>query len=184
MNPRLIPTVIVAFLLASASLNGVAEQPFMDFQAWLEDAQNGPVTGTIEMTFTLWDSESHGNVVWQEVHSGVEVRSGELRITLGLVDPYSNPLNAVVIGRQPLWLGIAVDAAPEMTPRQPIHAVPWAKRADMAEGVVSGGVLGESIALGTITFDKLSPTCAVGQVLVKAGGAWVCGEYQGQTLPN
>ncbi|MDX2344339.1 MAG: hypothetical protein QNL26_10845 [Acidimicrobiia bacterium] len=184
MSPRMLPTAAILVLLAAVGPDGAAEQPFMDFQAWLANEQDVPVNGTLEMTFTLWDSEAHGNAVWQEVHTGVEVRNGRFRVTLGSVDPYFNTLDASVIGRQPLWLGVAVEASPEMTPRQPLHAVLWAMRTEVAERVVFGGVLGESLALGTITFDRLSPTCAVGQVLVKVGGVWECGEYQGQTLPN
>lgn len=87
-------------------------------QGRLTNAGGTPLTGIYDITFALYEVESGGTEICGDTNS-VTVTNG-----LFYSEIYGN-CPGVLTGQQ-VWLGIKVGADAEMTPRQPIYAVPYA----------------------------------------------------------
>lgn len=117
------------------------------YQGKLTDAAGDPVTGDVDMVFTLYDAPAGGTALWSEAYTGgsaVPVQEGEFTVHLGSVTPFSD----TVWQSDALYLGIAVDNDPEMTPREPVSIVP------MAMMVSDGSVTTAKLADGAVTQAK------------------------------
>ena len=90
------------------------------FQALLEDKQENPLNGDFKLTFRIYDKETSGGPLWQEIQPGVSVEEGVLDVKLGSV----NELN--LLFDKPYWLGVEVESDGEMTPRFDFTTVPYA----------------------------------------------------------
>lgn len=73
-----------------------------------------------DLVFTLWDAASAGNALWTETHNAVPVAKGGFSVVLGSITPLTLEFD------RPMWLGIKVASDPEMTPRVPLTASPYA----------------------------------------------------------
>jgi hypothetical protein len=82
--------------------------------------------GTYTIIFSIYTVPSAGVAVWTETQSVTTV-TGEFSVQLGSV----NPLTADFTGNTNFYLGIKVNANPEMSPRKPLLYVPFAFRADV-----------------------------------------------------
>lgn len=130
----------------------IAEIPnLMHFQGRLSDSTGNPVTGKIEITFSIYDAEEGGTAIWSETDS-VTCENGMYSIVLGL----KTTLNLGF--EDPYWLGLQVSGdAEEMSPRYRFATVPYAYRAmyvdtaQVAEYAESAGVAtfapGDSIVI-------------------------------------
>ncbi len=76
--------------------------------------------GAYSLTFGLYDAAVGGTLLWTETQASVTVTGGLFSVVLGSTTPLAVPFD-----RQ-YWLGIAVAADPEMTPRSPLTSVPYA----------------------------------------------------------
>ena len=104
-----------------------AEVPHLiRYQGQAVDSNSTPLEGPYNLTFRLYDAETAGTVVWEEVQPGVQLTEGRFGVLLGQV----NPLKGVVDWTQPCWLSIQVNADPELSPRQQITSVPLAIMAE------------------------------------------------------
>ena len=127
-----------------AATPGVSPVPAqLNFQGRLNNAQGQPVAdGIHQLTFRIYDVPVDGTPLWDETHS-VATNNGLFSVLLG--STAGNPLTPELFsGGGDRWLGIQVDADPEMEPRQPIASVPFALVAQQAEslgGVLTGGQL-------------------------------------------
>jgi hypothetical protein len=137
ISGRLLAAVVLLYVSSTA----FAQAPkTLGYQATLSDS-TGPLTGTHSFTFKIYDAASGGVVLWTETSSGVLVTNGNLSITLGKI----NPINIQTV--KPLWMGIAVDSNPEISPRVELSAslyslglaLPYA--ATVSSGVPNGGQL-------------------------------------------
>jgi len=89
------------------------------FQARLGDAQEIPLNGIFTLTFRLYDVETEGIPIWEEVQQNINVEDGVLDIELGNVTPLG------LLFYQQYWLGIKVENDNEMTPRFKLTTVPY-----------------------------------------------------------
>ena len=112
------------------------------FQGVLNDDSGDPVPdGSYTMTFKLYTAASGGSPVWTEIRTStdaVQVTDGSFDVDLGEISSLSG-----VLFDQPLFLGIAVDADPEMSPRTPLASSPYAMsmrniHTDGGEVIVAG----------------------------------------------
>jgi hypothetical protein len=116
----------------------------INYQGVLTDSGGSPITGTHDLTFTIYpDSGLSAPTYWTETHVGVPFDDGLFHVILGGTTPIPDSLFAT----SPRWIGIVVDATPELKPRQQITSVPWAFRAAVADTVLSGGGGGGGITL-------------------------------------
>ena len=138
--------VTALWLLSYAPAYGVPMQ--YTHQGRLTDASGEPLEDDLEMTFRLIDAESDGSVVWEEVLA-VSLNNGFYSTVLGS-DLEGNPLDLEVLDQWPLWLEIQVGEGSPMSPRQPLHSVPYAALSGVAEELRGGPVDASSIAVGGV----------------------------------
>jgi len=135
---------LVTILLFAMPLRaGFLDNEILTYQGRLLD-NNAPVTGTVDMNFELWTSESGGSMVTSHSISGVTVSSGLFQVDLPFgSQPYEDGL----------WLEIEADGT-TLTPRQRLAPVPLAMHA-LNSGdefwQLSGGVPGYDGAVGIET---------------------------------
>ena len=83
------------------------------------------VKGTVQITFTIYDAETGGAVLWSEAHSAVTVTNGIFSLTLGK----TAKLLPQIFNGETRWLQIALAIwRPGPRPRCP----PWSKRCSTA----------------------------------------------------
>jgi trimeric autotransporter adhesin len=112
---------------------------------------NGPVNGTYDLTFKLWDSLAGGNQVGNSItNPGWTVAGGQLTMPLDFGPTFSGA---------PLWLEIGVrtngvGAFATLSPRQALTPTPYAIYAEsatsLANGVAIGGGAGNVIVPGVL----------------------------------
>jgi hypothetical protein len=89
-------------------------------QGRLTDTSGVPLTGDHSVTFSLYDDSAAGNLLCSTNYNPLPMNNGLFNVTItGCTD-------SEISGNQ-LYLGIQVDADAEMSPRQPIYAVPYAR---------------------------------------------------------
>lgn len=98
----------------------------VNYQGRLTDSSGIPLNGSYNLTFRIYDAETAGNLLWQEIHSGVVIQKGIFSILLGSVTNLSLPFD-----RQ-YYLEIKV-ADEVMSPRQRIASGAYAFRAEEAD---------------------------------------------------
>ena len=172
----------------------------------LYDTVGGPVTGSVEITFSLWDAGESGSQVWNEVRS-VDIVDGVYSTLLGS----ESAVDAVLRAEPALWLQMSIGGE-ALVPRHPVASAPYAIVADTAINVDGGTVNATSVtvggtevidatgswtggpgsidwtAVGFVPLDLLDGdadtlgglACADGDRAVydPAGGQWVCGTSQ------
>lgn len=144
---------ISALALALVALPSVAaaEVPsVLSHQGRLYDSSQQPVSGTLDIEFAIYDAADALAPVWSEVHS-VTFEDGYYSVTLGNDEPLLNVLTG-----DEMFLGITVGSDAEMTPRSPIHSVPYAFVANNAVGDITP----TSVSVG-------------GTVVINEDGEWI-----------
>lgn len=101
-------------------------------QGRLFDDADVPVSGMLPVTFTLYDAAGGGAVLWTETVD-LDFDDGYYSVVLG----EDTPFDVAVFDGSVRWLGVAIDAEPEMTPRAPVHSVPYAMSATDAVGDIN-----------------------------------------------
>ena len=106
-------------------------------QGRLTDASGVPLTGDHSVTFSLYDDPAAGILLCSTNYNPLPLTNGLFNVTMtGCTD--------TDIDGEQLYLGVQVDADAEMTPRQPIYAVPYAR--SLRPGAdIRGDVVGASI---------------------------------------
>jgi len=123
----------------------------ISYQGRLADSSGNPVTTSgVGMQFRLYNTDTGGAPLWEESHTAVPVEDGLFHVLLGSTNPIPVSLLA---NNSTLWLGIAVGADSEMTPREQIASVPYAM---IASTVPDGSVTAAKIADGAVTSAKLN----------------------------
>jgi hypothetical protein len=117
----------------------------LSYQGTLVDSLGNPVTGSDNLTFSLYSSLSSTTPLWQEVRSGVNavpIADGLFSIMLGSLQP----IPVSVWDESELYLGVKVGADSEMSPRERLAIVPSAAIAEVAQLAltVPDGSIGEA----------------------------------------
>ena len=116
----LIVSVLVGLLLPVLRATDIdAQAPdSVSFQGMLTDTGGSPLDTTVSMTFKLYKGVT---AVWTETQPSVVVTDGIFSVLLGSV----TPLDTVAFN-QPIEIGIKVGADPEISPKPPLSAAPYA----------------------------------------------------------
>jgi hypothetical protein len=194
---------VLRWLAAAAALvcvhgAGAAVPRVIVYQGYLTSAGGTPVTGTVSLQFNLYLTSSGGAPIHSETHASVSVDNGQFNVLLGS----PTPIPASVAFDQPYWLGIAVGAESEMTPRQVLAAAPYALRATTADAIgVAASVAGTQVT-GSLTSATLpaanisgvvpanqggtglSAAGSAGNVLRSNGAAWTSSALQASDVPD
>lgn len=123
--------VLIGFLLLAIShwpLASFAEVPHLiNYQAKLTDSGGNPLEGAYDIAFRIYDDETAGELLWEEVQEGVVLQKGIFSTLLGSVTELNLSFDA------PYWLAIKVGSDSEMTPRQQIASSAYTFNAATAE---------------------------------------------------
>ncbi len=133
--------VIVGFLCCGITQAQIPRK--LNYQGYLSTPTGAPANTPQTLIVRIYDAASGGNLLFTETHSSVTMTNGIFNILLGSVDELDLKFNAQY------YLGITVGTDPEMSPRQPLAASPYAIRAataDSAEALRIGGTIGEVLA--------------------------------------
>lgn len=149
------------FLAAGLLFTSVAAAaPFdLSHTARVLDSTGAPLDGAHDITLTLYAS---GSSVWSQTYNQVDVEAGYYSVVLGGVD------SAWFAG--PVQLGVSLDGAPELTPRQTLGSVPHAMSAEVASrlAVVSEADASACTQEGQIVWDSTNRSVRV----CDADGQW------------
>lgn len=134
--------ILITLCLLCFSDSALADVPqLINVQSLLSDSAGTPVTdSTYSISFTIYDAASGGTVIWTEVQS-VTTTGGLFSVHLGAVDALSES----DFDGSPRYLGIAVGADPELTPRAQLVTVPYAFRTATLNGANGGELTGSVV---------------------------------------
>src|SRR5579863_10098220 len=134
--------VIVGFLLfvlslaaqtAGSSSTSSQVPPLMNFKGVLADANGKPLTGTVGMTFYLYQEQQGGAPLWLETQNVQADKTGHYSVALGSASSQGLPASAFASG-EARWLGVQVQGQAEQ-PRTLLMSVPYALKAADAETI-------------------------------------------------
>lgn len=207
MRSRLtIPMTIATVLFAvfAYAVPAAAEVPYsLIQQGRLVDDAGEPVTGEVELTVTLYDSETDfesEHILWED---DVEVEADDEGFYTTVLGRTENPIDPPVLAHEEVWLGIAVNGGDEMSPRFRLHSVPYASIAAEAESVADGGLDSDALSDDIeVPWDNLADrpeglddgdddtlggmSCNDGQRAEYDGSDWTCAPAikQGSVTPD
>lgn len=144
--------LVLAVLLASPAAHAVVPQ-LMNYQGRLTDSSGEPLDTTVGITFTIYDAELAGNVIWSETQPVVLVTEGTFNVLLGSVAT----LVDTVFNDTVRYLGIKVGADPELTPRSRLASAPYSLRVASIDGAQGGAILGDITVTGKIGIGTATP---------------------------
>jgi len=118
-------TIILAMALLIIASAALADVPrTISYQGRLTDDLGSPLTGTYDITFTIYSDTNKIKIIWTEDHASVPVEEGLFNVTLGA----NNPIGNAVFNGSTRWLAMAVDGGTE-SPSTRIGSVANALRA-------------------------------------------------------
>lgn len=137
--------VLLAFIVAVLALTASADIPRnINYQGLVTDHSTGePLLGTVDLTFTIYSCESctyPEDILWSESHVAVPLNDG-------LFDVILHDIPDTAFTKPTRWLGITVNADPEITPRTEFTSVAYsycALKADTAEALIQDIYLDET----------------------------------------
>ncbi|MFP4527926.1 MAG: hypothetical protein ACLFQX_05200 [Candidatus Kapaibacterium sp.] len=100
--------------------------PVINYQGRLLDSDDKPITKSVEVVFSIYDSETDGKLLWTETHT-LQADDGYINVFLGSKNPieYENTVTD-------MWLEVAIDGG-TISGRTQFTAVPWAFHAATAD---------------------------------------------------
>lgn len=130
----------------------------INYQGFLANSAGVPVNSTTtQLTFKLYDANNA--VLWTEVQPNVTVTNGVFNVLLGSAALFSAATPSPLIFDKQYFLGVTVNQDAEMTPRQALHATPYAIRAATVD--TAAAIPGAQIT-GPITADFGNNNTAIG----------------------
>jgi hypothetical protein len=145
MKARIFFVAVLIALFCAASLSYADVPHMINYQGYLTDNTGAPVTGTVGLTFRIYDDPAAGNLLWDEYHASVSVDDGIFSVLLGGSLSNPEPLDPGDFNGDIRYLEMQVDGDPQpMSPRKEMVSVPYAFRAYAADQAdndweVSGG---------------------------------------------
>ena len=100
------------------------------------DGGGAVADGEYAVTFALYLSQNVQQELWSETVAKLSVKGGVFRHSLGS----AKPLDAKLLASKETWLGLRVGSDPELA-RNRLHAVPYALRVALADGVNCTGCI-------------------------------------------
>lgn len=141
---------LVATSLSSVAIAAGVPQT-ITHQGRLYDAGDKPINATLSVKLAIYAGASAATPIWTETDS-VTFDEGYFSISMGQTTPFPPGL----FDGNVRYLGIAVGADPEMTPRVAVQSVPYA--------LVAGDAIGDI---------HPSSVSVNGTVVIDSSGAWV-----------
>ena len=122
---KTIIVLLVMLCLAAISFADVPQK--INFQGALKDANGLPVNTSVDLTFFIYDMETGGTPLWDEMQIAVPIDDGIFSVKLG----ENNPFPYDMLESQSLWITFRVSGdVNEMSPRREILSVPYARMSE------------------------------------------------------
>ena len=118
---------------ASPAGSSAVVPPVVKFSGVLTDVNNKPVTGTVGVTFSLYQESEGGAPLWVETQNVTPDKTGHYSVMLGSAFGQGLPGSAFASG-EARWLGVQAQGQSEQ-PRTMLMSVPYALKALDAETV-------------------------------------------------
>ncbi len=140
---------VLFIIMVTFSITGEAQSvpELINYQGRLMDGDGAPLADgtTVDITFKFYGVESGDTALYLTVlQEDVVVAGGLYHVLIGsgtVTAGIESGLSAVFLNHAEVWLGVQVDADPEMIPRSRISTAPYAVRAEhCATSDVSLGV--------------------------------------------
>jgi hypothetical protein len=126
---------LVLIVLVWVSISSADIPKTINYQGILTDTSTGePLTGSVSMTFRLYETSSGGTEVWSETQSATADENGVVSAILGSTTPIGIDFD------NPVWLEVEVGGE-VLSPRREVASVPFAfhaMNADYLGGVAFG----------------------------------------------
>ena len=123
--------VISVISMVSIAVGQNGKEPiipaFVKYSGSLTDANGRPVSGTVEVTFSLYKEQQGGPALWMESQKVEADNAGNYTVALGLTTSQGLPASLFVAG-EARWLGVQIAGQAEQ-PRVMLFAVPYAMKA-------------------------------------------------------
>jgi len=156
---------IFALVMLAISASAIPGQ--ISYQGILKDSSGNLVSSSgLSMVFSIYAATTGGAALWTETQSSVTVEAGVYSVSLGSV----SSIETTVFDGTTRYLGVAVGADSEMTPRMPLITVPYAFRSSVADSVADGAVATAKLGATSVTAAKLGSDVA-GTGLTGGNGA-------------
>jgi hypothetical protein len=130
-------TTLVALAVTTPATAAVPEQ--LHYQGVLQNSAGEPIhcpdlaacpDGLPDLTFRLYDQAEGGAAIWEETQADVSIHHGHFQVVLGATSPVG-----VELLQGSTYLGVEVETAGEMSPRQAVVSTPYALRAQAADNL-------------------------------------------------
>ncbi len=128
--------MVLGLMLAMICYASAQVPQYINYQGKLTNATGAPVTGTLQMVFSIYADTITQTSIWSETNTAVVVEKGIFNVLLGSVSPISYS----VFDGSTRYLGVKVGSDDEITPRKPMVSVAYAFKsfeadtADFARG--------------------------------------------------
>ncbi len=152
--------VMLAAFTVAACLPGQGTTPprFMRYQARLTNAAGVPITQPVSIVFSLYDTANGATPLFTETVNNVSVVNGLASWVIGSSTPGGIPVGVIDSGT--LFLGVRINADPEMVPRLALTPVPYSLRSLKADDVTGRDIHPNSVSVN-------------GQLVIASNGQWV-----------
>ena len=132
---RIFSLAFLIFIFSFLTFSYADVPSMMNYQGKITTPTGALVDTTVQMTFTIYDDSTTGNVLWADTVSSVSVQKGIFSVLLGS----NNPIPDSVFDGDIRYLGTKVGTDAEMSPRKVMVSVAYAYRAGTADGGNGGG---------------------------------------------
>src|SRR3989344_4341327 len=154
----------------------------LSFQGRLTDSNDNPITSTTHIRFAIYNdlSASGAALLWQEVVYGINPDTdGIFNSILGNNTTIPSTLFSE---NSALYLGVTIEATPELTPRQQLATVAYATNAETLQGlppITAGGAGTSNVVLALDSSGNLTIGGSANPTFTASGGTF---KLSGQPL--
>ena len=180
----LLRALLCASILLRVPFAFAAPPATINYQGTLANTGGTPVNGAVVMTFRLYNAASGGSALYSETQLSVGVTNGNFNTVIGSVSPITLPFDV------PYWLTVAINADPEMSPRQPLNSSPYAFRASRLDSTativgtqVTGNVAGADFANSAGSANVATTSMMALGLMGFLPGAQISGAITSATMP-
>lgn len=124
-------TVIIALTVIPGMAQATVPE-MINYQGYLTDA-SGALNSAVTITFSIWDAEENGNLIWEEEKANITVSNGVFNVVLG----ESNPITGNELNEDEHYLQLTVNGT-DLTPRYELTSTIFAIRAKYADAMSEG----------------------------------------------
>jgi hypothetical protein len=149
--------IFTCILLLVTSAGAMKVKSLLSYQGRLTDDTGVPLSGSYDITFRIYDSETGGSLLWEESHSSVPVSDGLFSVVLGTIEDITPEDLAdpnETVPELVRYLEIQVGTSTALTPRVPLVASPYA----IASYRVAGDIITKNSQIEIFSADM----CATG----------------------